>query len=208
MKTRSDSLRQLPDFDPPADGWSRLDRSLDRRPDRRPDRSEDRGPTMAQARPGSRRPLHASGWGLALAASLTLAIGVKLTALGPDPGWVDARSSGGDRADPALALAGQAGQTAQLNELMRRSRNLEEALGQARSQVGVWDARSAAEVAALQRGLQLVDLQLDYTSSNTDSDQAQRLWTNRVDLMSRLLLTLEQSAPARAQAAALQETSL
>jgi len=80
-------------------------------------------------------------------------------------------------------------QSPEVRSLMAQSRALESNLQQSRSEVAVWDAASAARAAALQRDLTIVDLQLSYASPQG----AQRLWRDRVNLLSSLLRTHEEA---------------
>lgn len=77
----------------------------------------------------------------------------------------------------------------ELLQLMERSRDLEVQLAQLRPQTSVWDARLEARARAIERGLTYVDLQLNYAARDGRSDQARRLWSNRVDLMAALVAT-------------------
>ena len=74
-------------------------------------------------------------------------------------------------------------------KLMQQSRSLESTLAQVKPQVAVWNESSAAQAARLERQLAIVDLQLPYA----ESGDAQRLWQDRVALMSRLLRTHEEA---------------
>ena len=111
----------------------------------------------------------------ALAASVVLTLGTVSTL----PIW---------RA-PARLDATAPAQSPELRSLMAQSRALESNLQQTRSQVAMWDAASAARAAALQRDLTIVDLQLSYASPTG----AQRLWRDRVNLLSNLLRTHEEA---------------
>lgn len=109
--------------------------------------------------------------GLALAASLALAFA--LTLLRPEPATVPAAPD------------------AELASLVRQSQALEQNLSQLKPQVAVWSSRLAADSAALQNDLALVDLQLNYAE---EPDGARRLWQNRVQLMAQLVQTHRQAA--------------
>jgi hypothetical protein len=89
---------------------------------------------------------------------------------------------------------GVATTSVQTTALMARSRALESNLQQSRERVAVWDATSAARAAALQRELSIVDLQLSYAAPRS----AQRLWRDRVDLLSNLLRTHEEAGVIKA----------
>jgi hypothetical protein len=147
MTEMSERLRKLPDFDPPADGWARLERAL-----------HPQSPQRTR-----RHPRRWVGGGVALAASLLLAIGVWHQAPPPHDA-IDTNRN--------------------VRTLMAESRNLEQRLDQLRPQVTVWNAALAAGSDRLEQDLALVDLQLNYASTG---DTRQQLWRNRVALMSRLV---------------------
>lgn len=163
MNPLSEKLKALADFDPPPGGWERLVCRLDR-----------------QKR--SRRAVYA---GLALAASLLLAMGLAL--LRPAVP-VPARGQGAD----------------DLAQLMLRSRELEQTLLQVRPRVLAWDNTLASEAARLENDLAVVDLQLNYAGP----EGARRLWKNRVELMSQLVQTHEQAAALSISFNAQKEISL
>jgi hypothetical protein len=120
-----------------------------------------------------RRPAYA--W-LALAASV-----VAIVSIGLLP------TVNRDAASPAPVPVAATGDVARL---MQQSRSLESTLAQVKPQVAVWDESSAAQAARLERQLAIVDLQLPYAQPH----DAQRLWQDRVALMSRLLRTHEDAA--------------
>lgn len=146
-------LRALPAFTPPAGGWMDLQRRL---------------------RARRRRWLGAAGGGLALAASLVVA--VALVGLRPDaPG-----ATGVPAASPEVA------------QLITRSQSLERQLSHARPQVAVWSSRRDARAALIEQRLRLVDAQLNVA----DSDSAERLWRDRVRLMNALVELHQPQEPA------------
>lgn len=122
----------------------------------------------------------------ALAASVALAVG--LAVLMPTP----PRQGQPPPGQPAQRSVG-------IEQLMQRSRQLEAELAAVRSDVPVWDGRLAARTAALESGLQLVDLQLSYSEPERSPEQARRLWSDRVRLMDALVQTHERAVltPAR-----------
>lgn len=149
-----ETLRKLPDFDPPPGGWPRLARRLDAAP-----------------RSAPRLML------LAAAASALLAVGLPMRLPVHDAKPVQDQ--------PLRASA----ENLELMRLMQRSRELEIQLAQLRPQTNVWDTRLEARAREIERGLSYVDLQLNYAVRDGRSDQARRLWTNRVDLMAALVAT-------------------
>lgn len=156
-------LRALPLFDPPPGGWSRVAQRLHSR---------------------RRRQLQA-GVGLALAASLLLAVGLVGTGrLGP------ARAP-----QPRLTAAAPASGTA-VAQLISRSQRLEHRLAQARPQVAVWDSQRADRAALLEARVRQVDAQLNFASASGDAKSAEHLWRNRVALMNAMVELHEPQAPA------------
>lgn len=143
MSPIAERLRNLPDFDPPEDGWLRLQRRL----------------------PSPRRRARRLAGGLALAASLLVAVGALFA---PQTGRI--AGSGGDL---------------ELEHLMRRSQALEQDLARLRPQVAVWDERHAAAAQSIENRLAVVDLQLNYA----EPASARRLWRDRIALMSTLVQT-------------------
>lgn len=73
-------------------------------------------------------------------------------------------------------------------QLMQQSQHLEQTLQTVRPQVAVWDGRLAATAAHLRDDLAVVDLQLSY-ASNARPAAVERLWQNRVALMTQLVET-------------------
>lgn len=84
-------------------------------------------------------------------------------------------------------------QATELAALMQRSRELEFDLNRLRPEVDVWDGNLAARSAQLERGLSVVDLQLNHTQPEARPEQARKLWQSRVDLMSQLVQTHRQA---------------
>lgn len=155
-------LRGLPDFDPPAGGWSRLSARM-------------------QAR---RRQFIAAGGGLALAASVLVAVG--LTGLRP----ITALQN------PGNGTSGSGLQAQEVAHLIDRSQRLEHRLSQARPQVAVWDTRRASRAALLERALERVDAELNSPNTHDRPDSAERLWSDRVELMNALVDLHQPEAPA------------
>lgn len=153
-------LRALPDCEAPAGGWQIL-----------------------SARMAARRHRWISaGGGLALAASVLVAVGVgtlrPLTeVVGPAPATVIT-------APPELA------------RLIGRSQRLESQLRQARPQVAVWDSERARRANLLERELSLLDARLTYARGGSDPDEVQKLWRTRVQLMNVLVDLHQNEAPA------------
>lgn len=148
-------LRALPSFDPPAGGWTRLSQRMLLR----------------------RRRYAQAGGGLALAASLLLAIG--LVGLRPES-TPQSRVSASSQSSTAVA------------QLINRSQLLEHRLAQARPQVAVWDSGRADRAALLETRLRQVDAQLNFADPKT----AEQLWRNRVELMNAMVELHEPQAPA------------
>lgn len=163
MSRLEESLRSLPEIDPPPGGWTRLQRRLE----------EQR--LVRRRRYG----------GLALAASMLLAVGVGV--LMPRTAAVPVAPS----ASPSLPVAAKAAASDEVLRLKQRSRELEQRLAQVQPQVQVWDNRLAGETARLERDLLLVDLQINHAQ---EPESARRLWRNRVALMSQLVQTHRQAA--------------
>jgi hypothetical protein len=147
MKPWSEALRPLPDFAPPPGGWLDLQRRRRRQAQRRV----------------------ALGGGLALAASLLLALGLR-----PTPDVTPA-------AEPA-----------EIAQLIQRSRELEQTLAALRPRARGWNETLASTAALLQDELAVVDLQLNYA----DAGGATRLWQDRVALMNQLVHTHQSAAAA------------
>lgn len=175
MSRLEESLRSLPEFDPPPGGWTRLQRRLE----------EQR--LVRRRRYG----------GLALAASMLLAVGVGV--LLPRTAAVPVVPSSSPSSSVAADAAGD-----EVVRLKQRSRELEQRLAQVQPQVQVWDNRLAGETARLERDLLLVDLQINHAQ---EPESARRLWRNRVALMSQLVQTHRQAA-LMPVAYVTQETSL
>jgi hypothetical protein len=150
-------VRALPAYQPPALGWNRLQARM-------------------QAR---RRRYAAAGGGLALAASLLVAVG--MVGLKPEV------------APPAdTTVRATAVQAPAVAQLISRSQNLEQQLAYARPQTVVWNSRRDTRAALLEQRLRMVDTQLNYA----DSDSAERLWRDRVKLMNALVELHQPEEPA------------
>lgn len=144
-------LQSLAPFTPPPGGWSRLDARLS----------------------AKRRLRVAAGSGLALAASVMVAIG--LAGLRPD--FVAPVVA---KPDPQVA------------QLIHRSQALERELSAARPQAAVWTAGRDTQAAMIERRLRMVDQQLIFAGG----DEAAGLWRDRVELMNALVELHEPQAPA------------
>jgi hypothetical protein len=134
---------------PPRDRWSVIRENAAR---------EQRGAKLRKA-----------AWGaLALAASLTLMVGVR--------SWVDRRTG-----DPVAA-------TPELTELMSQSRELEAALRSYGTEGRVLNARAAGIIADLEDRIDFVDAGIIQASGRRESrDDLVNLWRTRVDLMDALV---------------------
>lgn len=82
-----------------------------------------------------------------------------------------------------------------MSQLLEQSRQLETTLAQVRPQARHWSSESATRAVSLSNQLALVDLQLNYA----EDAGAERLWQNRVDLMSQLVQAHRQAAAGPAQ---------
>jgi hypothetical protein len=153
-----DGLRQLPVFEPPARAWSAVRDAVHRQP---------------QARP-SRAPI------AALAASVMIAVLVLPLIhrnLGPFPGT-------------AAVSAGQApaGTAKDLGALVVRSQQLEAVLQVLPPRPLVERAGTSATIDELQNRIQMLDLQMSAApKGELQHDDAQRLWSARVELMNSLV---------------------
>lgn len=153
-------LRALPAFTPPPGGWARLN----------------------QRRQAQRRRYAMAGGGLALAASVLVAIGV--VGLRPDVAPPAARNVAAIKAPAARQEVAQ---------LISRSQNLERQLQSARPQVAVWSAGREERATLLEQRLRLIDAQLNVADSDSVE---QRLWRERVKVMNALVDLHESEAPA------------
>ena len=163
-------LRALPDFDPPAGGWSRLSQRM-------------------QAR---RRRFVAASGGLALAASVLAAIGL----VNFRPASTGPSLNGRTPAPPSAPASRSGAQTLEVAQLIDRSQRLERQLSQARPQVVVWNSGRASRAALLERKLARVDAELNYAQASNDTAAAERLWSDRVELMNALVELHQPEAPA------------
>ena len=151
-------LRSLPSFTPPPGGWSRL---------------------SARMQAKRRQRYAAWGGGLALAASVLVA--VALVGVKPDP----VPGAG----NPFAARPAKT----EVAQLISRSQNLERQLSSARPQVAVWSSGRDARAGMIEQRLRMIDAQLNITA---DPDSAEALWRDRVKLMNALVELHEPEAPA------------
>lgn len=114
---------------------------------------------------------------LALAATVVVALGAAWTL----------------RTAPVVAPA-----PTEVARLMQQSQALENELARVRPQVSVWNGNLAATTAALRSDLAVVDVQLGYAQASSNPAGVQRLWQNRVSLMSQLVKTHEEATLNRA----------
>ena len=155
-------LRALPSFTPPPGGWQRLEWR------------------RAAAR---RRRYAVAGGGLALAASVLVAIGL----VGLKPAVLPG-------AQPKLLYAADnPAHKREVAQLISRSQNLERQLQSARPQVAVWSSRREARANLIEQQLRVLDAQLNLASS---TDSAEELWRERVRLMNALVELHQTEAPA------------
>jgi hypothetical protein len=151
-------LQELPSFEPPARAWAVIRGQLQRQPQHRP----------------SRAPL------LALAASVVVAVLV-LPMIHRTPVLVpsDASVSANDQptSDDKDALGA----------LVRRSQRLEAVLQVLPPRPRVERAGTSATIDELQNRIQMLDLQLSAASEGEHGNDAQRLWSARVELMNSLV---------------------
>jgi hypothetical protein len=152
LHQRVAALRALPSVQPPRDRWAVVREQASR---------EQRGRRVRRA-----------GWGiLALAASLTLIVGVR--ALGPD--W-SAQEEVAAATSPELA------------DLMAQSRELEAALRSYGTEGRVLSARTAGIIADLEDRIAVVDAGIVQTGSRRGTgDDLVDLWRSRVGLMDALV---------------------
>ena len=155
----SERLRALPAFTPPPGGWARLN----------------------HRRQQVRRRYAMAGGGLAMAASVLVAIG--LFAVNPNP---PPKSFGGG------GFAQQQSQR-EVAQLISRSQNLERQLSTARPQVAVWNSGQDTRARMIEQRLRIVDAQLNATD---DAAISERLWRERVRLMNALVDLHETEEPA------------
>jgi hypothetical protein len=111
---------------------------------------------------------------LAMAACLVVTAGVLGSLSAPTP-------------QPSVVMAPAA--RTELAQLMAQSRALESSLARQRQEVSLWDSASAVRAEGLEHELSIVDLQLAYARP----PGAQRLWRDRVDLLSNLLRTHQEA---------------
>ncbi|HUR39984.1 MAG TPA: hypothetical protein VM240_02350 [Verrucomicrobiae bacterium] len=155
-------LRALPSFTPPPGGWSRLQ----------------------ARRHAARRRYAMAGGGLALAASLLVAVAMVVK---PDTSSKPRAFGGG------FVASTQPAAKREVAQLINTSQNLERQLTSARPQVAVWSSGRQNSVAMIEQRLRVIDAQLNVV---TDSDSAESLWRDRVKLMNALVELHEPEAPA------------
>lgn len=154
----ADRLRALPAFTPPAGGWNNLSARM-------------------QAK---RRRVAVLGTGLALAASVVVAVSVTL--LRPVP----------QSAAPANLAAAATPEAVEVAQLITRSQALERELSTAKPQVVVWTSGRETRAAVLEQRMRMIDAQLN----EPRSDSAERLWRERVKTMNALVQLHKPQEPA------------
>jgi hypothetical protein len=157
-------LRQLPSFEPPPQAWRAVRGRLEGAPRRR---------TLT-------RPLLALATASGALAALALAWFVYLPPGGATrtrpPAYLSARQPPASRQSDAIGT------------LISRSQRLEAILDTLPPRPNVERAATSATIDDLQTRIQLVDAQLsDPAKSTIDRDQAQRLWSARVQLLDSLV---------------------
>jgi hypothetical protein len=125
---------------------------------------------------------------LAMAACLVVTAGILRTLSAPT--------------QPRVVMAPAA--RTELAQLMAQSRALESNLTRQRQEVSVWDSASAVRAEVLEHELSIVDLQLAYAKP----PGAQRLWRDRVDLLSNLLRTHQEAGLVNASYTSTAENEL
>ncbi|MFA5940718.1 MAG: hypothetical protein WC809_15280 [Sinimarinibacterium sp.] len=140
-----ETLKALPPFEPPQQSWPRLQQALS---------------TTSQRR------IKLFATGLAVAASVLVAVGVVLRL----PSTQAPVATAADRDIAAL---------------MQQSRDLEQDLAHLRPQVAVWNAGYEAATQTIESNLAVVDMQLNYAQPAS----ARRLWQDRVALLDNLVET-------------------
>lgn len=186
----SDSLRKLPEHEPPPGGWADLVHRMEAR--RAPERRSVWKPVLLAAAASAvitstitfelvkqQAPLPATASAPAAATHVAAASGAMTGATAPATTMPVSLS-------PASAASAKGSRIA---ALMQRSQELEQILAVSKSETTVWDARLQARSERLERGLSYVDVQLNFAQANGQSDQALRLWENRVQLMTELVAT-------------------
>jgi hypothetical protein len=157
LSTLRRRMRELPTFEPP--GWEGIQTSMSRSP-----------------RARSRRVVAAAAGVAALAIGTALAI------------W-----SGAGRKDQHITTVRLEPAEAELSvensvaDLMKRSRRLEEMLGELPSPA-IERVTTAGAIDSLERRIQWLDLQLSHApEAGLSERQAERMWRERVDLMDSLV---------------------
>jgi hypothetical protein len=159
LRKLQDELRQLPQFAAPPHAWPAIREELDRLPIRRP----------------SRHWLSVSA-GAALGIAVVLALLVQLHQDHVRPA-----------ADGDIASSGPDNNVT-IGSLIARSQQLEAMLQRLPRRPSVERAATCAALDELQTRIQVMDLQIaTVATSDRDRNQAQRLWSTRVQLLSSLV---------------------
>jgi hypothetical protein len=161
-------LRALPALAPPTGGWLDLNRRL-------------------QAR---RRNVAVAGGGFALAASVLVAVG--LVGMRPDVVPPTVPDQAAPAPSPSMTLVSTSRITPAVAQLISRSQALERQLSYVRPQVAVWNTGRDTRAMQLETELRRVDAQLNFAAPQ----DAEALWSRRVQLMTALVDLHETEAPA------------
>ena len=171
----SESLRRLPEVEPPPGGWAELARRMD-------------APRARRRRTTWKPVLLAAAASAVITSSVTVQIMKSPDALPVAPAAKTSVASNAASTPPAtMRVVSNA--DPRLARLVHRSQELERLLTQVRPETNVWDASLQARTETIERGLAYVDLQLNYAQANGQPEQCLRLWENRVQLMSELVAT-------------------
>lgn len=177
-----ETLRELPEIEPPADGWARIAASLVQPP---------------------RAPRAAARHGVATAAVATLVVvAAGALLLRTDPPARDPPSTPTERSssafDPAVTLAPDVRAAAgDYRSLVAESARLERLLMQLPRQRGIRPAGTASTIAGLEDQIAWIDaLMSESAALGSDGAYRQALWQERVTVMNALLDVRYAQAPA------------
>jgi len=166
LRARRLDLQRLPVMAPPPAAWQAIEARL--------------------ARPAATR-VHPMGWSVAAAAVVALAVGLYWTAPRSSTSLAAANGATTGAAHDAAGAA-TAAAAPSVAALVARSQQLEDLLKGLPRRPAVERATTSAAIDALQSRIQALDVQLASTAGEpAPGDRAQRLWSDRVQLMSSLL---------------------
>jgi len=171
MERTRDALRALPPLQPPPQAWARVRAAMS---------EESKQPRTTRMR--SRAVALASAAGIA-----AVAVAITSMIVRSDP------PNGAHESEPRVAVARLEpdGMHAQVRNdlaaLMQQSRELEAALQALPARPHVERVSMAATLDTIEARIQWLDSQLTYAGEELDEAQAQRLWSERVELMDSLV---------------------